>query len=240
MRIAREAAETGGKGAEKFLDELVIWRELAHNLCFYRHGLVESLAVLPSWARATLVAHPQDPRERRSREALARGRTGDRLWDLAQASLMRHGELHNNVRMTWGKAILDWTEGREQALAVLIDLNHRFALNGSDPNSYGGLLWCLGLFDWPFPPEKPVLGIVRPRSTASHAKRLDLERYANQVLAKAQAIMMTFDAPLQLGFDGAFVQDSALRSGRACEAQQSKPGRGLPRWASCLGPAYLY
>jgi deoxyribodipyrimidine photolyase len=41
---------------------------------------------------------------------LARG-SGDRLWDLAQRSLLVHGELHNNLRMTWAKAIPGWTQG---------------------------------------------------------------------------------------------------------------------------------
>ena len=181
MRIARDAASEGGKGAEKFLDELIVWRELAHNLCFFCHEVVESLKVLPEWARATLERHVADERDIRSWETLARGRTGDRLWDLCQTSLVRHGELHNNVRMTWGKALVGWTRDPQHALETLIDLNHRFALDGSDPNSYGGLLWCLGLFDRPFKPGRPVFGSVRPRSTALHARRLDLDRYASRV-----------------------------------------------------------
>jgi hypothetical protein len=198
FRIAREAAEVGGKGADKFLDELLIWRELAHNLCFHRHAEVESLAVLPSWAGATLEAHADDPREAvLSWESLARGRSGDELWDLCQQSLVRHGELHNNLRMTWGKAIPRWTDTPETALAMLLDLNHRFALDGSDPNSYGGLLWCLGLFDRPFEPEQPVLGSVRPRSTEGHAKRLDVERYASVVGRSAGG------QPLEVGVIGA-------------------------------------
>jgi predicted NAD/FAD-dependent oxidoreductase len=76
--------------------------------------------------------------------------------------------------MTWAKAIPAGPSPR-RALAELIDLNHRHALDGSDPNSYGGLLWALGLFDRPFQPERPVLGTVRGRDTASHARRLDLE-----------------------------------------------------------------
>jgi len=141
--------------------------------------------VLPRWARETLVAHAADARDVLSSETLARGRTGDRLWDLAQASLVRHGELHNNVRMTWGKAIPGWTADPEMALATLIELNHRFALDGSDPSSYGGLLWCLGLLDRPFRPEQPILGAVRGRSTRRHANRLDLGRYAARVLPSA-------------------------------------------------------
>jgi predicted NAD/FAD-dependent oxidoreductase len=96
-----------------------------------------------------------------------------------------HGELHNNLRMTWAKAIPHWTETPERALAELIDLNHRHALDGSDPNSYGGLLWTLGLFDRPFQPERPVVGALRPRRTEDHAQRLDLDAYARRVAAPA-------------------------------------------------------
>ena len=67
----------------------------------------------------------------------------------------------------------------------MIDLNHRYALDGSDPNSYGGLLWCLGLFDRPFQPEKPVIGSLRPRPTRDHAHRLNLEKYRHKVRGPA-------------------------------------------------------
>jgi predicted NAD/FAD-dependent oxidoreductase len=79
--------------------------------------------------------------------------------------------------MTWGKALLDWTADPQSALAAMIDLNHRYALDGRDPASYGGILWCLGQFDRPFPPARPILGTVRDRSTREHAKRLDPDRY---------------------------------------------------------------
>jgi predicted NAD/FAD-dependent oxidoreductase len=181
LRIAREAAALGGEGAEKFLDELLIWRELAASFCAQTPN-VESLDALPAWAQATLRRHAQDPRPQLlSPERLARGRSGDPLWDLAQQSLVIHGELHNNLRMTWGKALLQWTPSPEVALDQLIELNHRYALDGRDPSSYGGLLWCLGLFDRPFPPAAPVLGEVRPRPLAEHAARLDLQRYREKV-----------------------------------------------------------
>ena len=181
FRVAREAALERHAGAEKYLDELLIWRELAHNFCFHNRN-PESLDVLPEWARQTLRAHADDPRPAiYYREKLSRGDTGDDLWDAAQQSLLVHGELHNNVRMTWGKALLQWTRSPENALRMMIDLNHRYALDGNDPNSYGGLLWCLGLFDRPFKPEKPVIGSLRPRPTAEHAKRLDMGKYRQKV-----------------------------------------------------------
>jgi photolyase PhrII len=184
FRVAREARqfrdearaagrEEDARGAEKYLDELLTWRELAWCWCHHQED-PESLDALPGWARATLEAHAEDPRPHlHDRETLARGRTGDPLWDAAQQSLLVHGELHNNVRMTWGKALLAWTPGPAEALAALVELNHRYALDGRDPGSYGGLLWCLGAFDRPFEPEIPVLGRVRPRDPATHARRLD-------------------------------------------------------------------
>lgn len=181
--LAREAAAVGGAGADKFLDEFLIWRELAYNWCYYGAGHDDAHMALPAWALATLEERRADPRPALlDWETLARGCTGDALWDAAQASLVRHGELHNNLRMTWGKQILQWTQGPHQALAMLLDLNHRYALDGCDPNSYGGLLWCLGQFDRPFEPPQPIFGTVRPRSTEVHARRLDVGAYRERVM----------------------------------------------------------
>jgi hypothetical protein len=177
FRIAREVYGMRGQGAEKYLDELLTWRELAYNWCHFRTEH-ESLNALPEWARATWDRHRKDTRHVLSWETLARGKTGDPLWDACQQSLLVHGELHNNVRMTWGKAIARWTGSPEETLRTLVDLNHRYALDGRDPASYGGLLWCMGLFDREFPPERPISGLVRPRETEQHAERLDVEAFS--------------------------------------------------------------
>ncbi len=188
LRLGREALEAGGEGADKFLDELFVWRELAHNFCFYRTlddpsgATLETSAALPDWAVQTLRSHRSDERPHTySWDQLAHARTHSDLWNACQSSLLRHGELHNNLRMTWGKAIALWTRSPGLALDALIDLNHRYALDGNNPNSYGGLLWCLGQFDRPFDQEKPVLGTVRGRDPETHAERLDLKRYKGWV-----------------------------------------------------------
>ena len=186
LRIAREALAHGGRGAEKFLDELLIWRELSHHYCFHRSADLDSLRALPAWAQDSLAAHADDPRPALySWETLARGRTSDPLWDAAQRSLLIHGELHNNVRMTWGKAIPFWTPDPEAARAMLVDLNHRYALDGNDPNSYGGLYSSLGLFTGKSRDEQAVLGAVKPRPTDGHLRRLDFARYSDLVTAPA-------------------------------------------------------
>ncbi len=91
--------------------------------------------------------------------------------------------------MTWGKALLEWTRTADEALRKLIDLNHRYALDGRDPASYGGILWCLGQFDRPFTPEQSVTGTVRTRNSKEHAKRLDLDRFEKHVTRDPYAPM---------------------------------------------------
>ncbi len=188
LRIARQAAQAicSDDSRDKFLDELLTWRELAHVFCTYepRH---ETLSAVPDWAIKTLRQHESDARPLLpSWERLARGETGEPLWDAAQHSLRIHGELHNSLRMAWGKALLSWTPSAERALDLLIDLNHRYALDGRDPSSYGGILWCLGQFDRPFPPQRPYLGIVRPLSLRVFAKKLAPLAYRAQVLRPAR------------------------------------------------------
>lgn len=225
FRIAREASARGGSGAEKFLDELLIWRELAHNFCVHVQE-PEALGALPEWARSTLEKHRDDPRPRRySLETLERGRTGDKLWDLAQRSLSAHGELHNNLRMTWAKAIPGWTASPESALGVLVELNHRFALDGSDPNSYGGLLWALGLFDRPFSPARPVTGKLRTRSTEAHARRLDLAQFGDRVRRPASGRVLRV-AVLGAGISGLAAARALHDQGHRVSVFEKSRGRG--------------
>ena len=78
---------------------------------------------------------------------LETGDTGDSLWDSAQMGLVRHGVMHNNVRMTWGKGVARWIQDPNSAMNITQCLNDRYALDGRDPNSIAGVMWCYGLFD---------------------------------------------------------------------------------------------
>jgi deoxyribodipyrimidine photo-lyase len=79
--------------------------------------------------------------------------------------------------MLWGKKILEWSPSPKAALATMIELNNRFAVDGRDPNSYCGILWCLGLFDRPWGPERPIFGTVRYMSSSATARKLRLKQY---------------------------------------------------------------
>ena len=163
--------------AEKFLDEAVTWREIGYNMAFHRpdFDLYESL---PDWARQTLAKHEDDPRPHLyPLEQLEAAETHDPVWNAAQTQLVREGRIHNYLRMLWGKKILHWSATPRRALAVLIELNNKYALDGRDPNSYTGIFWCLGRYDRPWAPERPVFGSVRYMSTESTLRKLRLERY---------------------------------------------------------------
>ena len=134
--------------------------------------------VLPEWARATLRKHATDRREHvYDLEEFEAAATHDELWNAAQRELVATGRIHNYMRMLWGKKVLEWSETPAAAYRVLEHLNNKYAIDGRDPNSYTGILWCFGLFDRPWPPERPVFGSVRYMSSENTARKFDLTGY---------------------------------------------------------------
>lgn len=165
-------------GAESFLDELLTWREVGFTMCEHRPGDYDRFSSLPAWAQATLGAHASDPRPHLyDLEAFEAGATHDPLWNAAQSQLRREGRLHNYLRMLWGKKILQWTRSPEDALAVMIELNNKYALDGRDPNSYSGIFWVLGRYDRPWAPERPIFGTVRYMSSENTARKVRVKDY---------------------------------------------------------------
>lgn len=47
----------------------------------------------------------------------------------------------------------------------------RFCLDGCDPCSYGGVLWCFGMFDGP-DREAPVYGKIKRKGMVALARRV--------------------------------------------------------------------
>ncbi|WP_315854090.1 deoxyribodipyrimidine photolyase [Gemmata palustris] len=138
--------------------------------------------VLPDWARTTLRKHESDRREHLyDLEEFEAAATHDDLWNAAQRELVATGRIHNYLRMLWGKKVLEWSESPAVAYRVLEYLNNKYAIDGRDPNSYTGILWCFGLFDRPWPPEREVFGGVRYMSSANTARKFDLDGYYEYV-----------------------------------------------------------
>ena len=134
--------------------------------------------VLPDWAKATLAKHAGDRREHLyNLEQFENADTHDELWNAAQRELAATGRIHNYLRMLWAKKVLEWSESPEDGYRILEHLNNKYALDGRDPNSYTGILWCFGLFDRFWPPEREVFGNIRYMSSGNTAKKFKLGPY---------------------------------------------------------------
>jgi deoxyribodipyrimidine photo-lyase len=162
---------------EAFLDQVITWRELGFNCCEMRKDY-DQFESLPPWALKTLRKHARDERSYvYSLERFERAKTHDPLWNAAQTQLLREGRIHNYLRMLWGKKIIEWSGTPEKALEIMVELNNKYALDGRDPNSYSGILWCLGRYDRPWGPERPVFGTVRYMSSENTARKFNVREY---------------------------------------------------------------
>jgi len=183
LEVALAARDYAGRHkliADEFLEELIVRRELAFN--FAKHAKrVDSLDELPQWARATLRRHRRDRRRPLySRDEFEAATTHDDLWNATQKELLLRGKIHGYYRMYWGKKILEWSATPEEALATMIHLHDRYALDGQDPNTYANILWCFGLHDRPWP-ERPVFGTVRSMTRAGMERKTGVAAYIEEI-----------------------------------------------------------
>jgi deoxyribodipyrimidine photo-lyase len=166
---------------DSYLNELIVWRELAVNFVKYTPGY-DTAACAESWAKATIAEHARDERERLYTLAqLERAETHDELWNAAQVQMVEFGWMHNHMRMYWAKKILEWTPDAATAVKYCVHLNDKYFLDGRDPNGYAGIAWAvLGKFDRAWS-ERPVFGKIRYMSGASTGRKFDSKRYIRQM-----------------------------------------------------------
>jgi len=178
-------------GRDSYFNELIVWRELATNFVRYT-PTYDSPECAESWAKTTIAEHARDEREHlyTSRE-LESAQTHDDLWNAGQIQMVRHGWMHNYLRMYWAKKILEWTPDVATAMKYAIYLNDRYFLDGRDPNGYAGIAWAiLGKFDRAWG-ERPIFGKIRYMSGASTGKKFDSKRYIRQmgILPQQEALL---------------------------------------------------
>lgn len=161
---------------DAYLEELIVRRELSYNLTL-RNPKYDSLDALPEWVHKTMRKHADDKRQViYSLEELEEGPTHDELWNAAQREMVVTGEMHNYVRMLWGKNVIAWSRTYEEAFETLVHLNNKYCLDGRNPNSYAGILWCFGKHDRPWM-ERPVFGQMRYMTSGSTGKKFDSKKY---------------------------------------------------------------
>ncbi|MCR4400561.1 MAG: deoxyribodipyrimidine photolyase, partial [Syntrophomonadaceae bacterium] len=180
LYVALEIAATGGPGADAFLEQLLVRRELALNFVA-RNPAYDAWEGLPAWSRQTLEEHAADAREYLyTRAQLERAETHDPYWNAAQREMVLSGTMHGYMRMYWGKKVLEWSRHPREALATALYLNNRYQLDGRDPNSFAGVAWCFGKHDRPWR-RRPVFGTVRAMTAAGLRRKFDIEAYVRRV-----------------------------------------------------------
>jgi deoxyribodipyrimidine photo-lyase len=165
---------------DRYLDELIGWRELSVLFVKYNPNY-DNWECAEPWARKTLLEHARDSRPAIYRlEQLERAETCDDLWNAAQREMLRDGWMHNYMRMYWAKKILEWSPDPATAFDRAVYLNDKYFLDGRDPNGYAGVAWAIvGKHDRPWF-DKPIFGTVRPMSGKSTAKKFDSVEYIRQ------------------------------------------------------------
>ncbi len=173
---AVEKADVPKESKESFLEELIVRRELAYNFTRF-NPKYDSLSSLPNWTQETMRKHQADKRDYLySIEQLENFQTHDEIWNAAQRELVETGGMHNYVRMLWGKNVIAWTRSYQEAFAILEDFNNKYALDGRNPNSYAGILWCFGKHDRPWF-ERNVFGTIRYMTSGSSGKKFNSKKY---------------------------------------------------------------
>jgi deoxyribodipyrimidine photo-lyase len=178
--IVLKASETKSPGAETFLEELIVRRELSMNFVFYNEKY-DSLEAVPEWAKKTLKAHQKDKRQYTyTLEELESAKTHDPYWNAAQKEMVIKGKMHGYMRMYWGKKIIEWSKRPEEAFRIMLYLNNKYELDGRDPNGFTGVAWCFGKHDRPWG-ERPIFGNVRYMNDKGLKRKFDADGYVKMM-----------------------------------------------------------
>jgi len=164
---------------DKFVDEIITWRELSDNFCNYCENFeYDSVDGADSWARSTLTTHENDTRPHvYSLKEFELGLTHDKLWNASQIQMVLEGKMHCFNRMYWAKKILEWADSPREAVEIAAYLNDKYNLDGADPNGYSGIMWAIaGVHDTPFP-ERQIFGKIRWMTYNGSCKKFNVRQF---------------------------------------------------------------
>jgi len=180
MALAVHAADAPAEDKRAYINQLLVWRELAINFVTYNPDY-DNFESGENWAHRTLAEHARDPRPvLYSDRQLENAETHDPLWNAAQLQMTQSGWMHNYMRMYWAKKILEWSRTPADAYRRAVIMNDKYLLDGRDPNGYAGIAWSIvGKFDRPWF-NRPIFGMVRYMSGQSTGKKFDSEKYIEQ------------------------------------------------------------
>jgi len=180
LYIALKVIKTSSPGKDAYLEELIVRRELSHNIVFFNKNY-DTFSCLPPWAMRTLNFHRRDKRQYLySLEQFEKGKTHDSYWNAAQKEMVFTGKMHGYMRMYWGKKILEWSKNPQSGFKTALYLNNKYELDGRGPNAFAGVAWCFGKHDRAWS-EREVFGKIRYMNAAGLKRKFDIEAYANKI-----------------------------------------------------------
>lgn len=175
---------------ERYLDELIVRRELSFNFVNFTPDY-DRYSCVPAWARRTLAAHAADRRPFiYTRRQLEDAKTHDPYWNAAMNEMKYTGYMHNYMRMYWGKQIVEWSPTPEIAFKTALAINNKYFIDGRDPNSFANIAWLFGLHDRPWPPRE-IYGNVRTMTAGGLERKADPRAYVEKV----SGLMKKFPLP---------------------------------------------
>ncbi len=180
LYVALTVRQTASAGADAFLEEMIVRRELSFNFVRY-NAKYDDFEGLPPWAKRTLNFHAPDEREYLyDQEEFETAGTHDPYWNAAQRQMVLTGKMHGYMRMYWGKKILEWSRSPREGFEIALRLNNKYELDGRDPNGFAGVAWCFGKHDRAWA-ERPVFGKVRYMNAAGLRRKFDADAYVEKI-----------------------------------------------------------
>jgi deoxyribodipyrimidine photo-lyase len=181
VALVIKRADAPEQAKEKYLDQLIVKKELSDNFCL-RTPEYDTVGAFPEWARRSLNVHRSDRREHvYTLKQFEEGRTKDPLWNATQMEMVKRGMIHGSLRAYWAEKILEWTKSPEEAFAIALYLNDRYELDGRDPNGSTGIAMVIGgLYSRPWR-SKDVLGKVQRLTYTEMRLSYDTKAYIRMV-----------------------------------------------------------
>lgn len=181
VALSVKASDVPDDVRSKFLDNLIVKREIADNFCLHNPNY-DTFGGFPEWARRSIDEHRSDPREHvYTMEQFEKGETHDPLWNAAQIEMVKRGKMHGSLRPYWASKILEWSRNPEVAYDTALRLNDRYQLDGRDASGYSGIAMVIGgLYDRPWK-SKDVMGKVKKLTYTGQRMRFDVHGYCEMV-----------------------------------------------------------
>lgn len=179
--VVQVCQAVGGPGADAFLEQVIVRRELALNASWF-HPSYGTTGMIPDWARKTLTERSRRP-SGISFQDMHDACTPDEAWNSAMIEMKMCGTMHNYMRMYWGKQVLYWSNNIDEAFLHLLKWNDRYFWDGCEPNGTVGVAWVFGLHDRPFG-ARDGFGLVRSMTPSGLARKLDVNAYKRHVTRK--------------------------------------------------------